>query len=72
MVKLSLGTFTVGIGAIVVVDSVEIIVVVVVVVFVIAAVVVFVTIWPKHRGSLKTTMKKLNAANESIPLLSFV
>ena len=42
MVKLSLGTFTVGIGALVVVDSVEIIVVVVVVVVIVVVVVVVV------------------------------
>ena len=60
MVKLSLGTFTVGIGALVVVDRIIVVVVVVV------------TSWPKDRGSLPTTMKKLVAANESIPLLSFL
>ena len=70
MIKSSMGTFTVAFGAIVVVDSVVIIdvddVVVVVVVVVVAA------SWPKQRGSLPTTMKKLVAANESIPLLSFL
>ena len=69
MVKLSMGTFTAGIGALVVVDSVVKIVVVVVVV----VVVVFdVTSLPKQRESLPTTMKKLVAANERIPLLSFL
>ena len=50
-----------GIGALVVVDRIIVVVVVVVV-----------TSWPKDRGSLPTTMKKLVAANESIPLLSFL
>ena len=49
-----------GIGALVVVDRIIVVVVVVV------------TSWPKDRGSLPTTMKKLVAANESIPLLSFL
>ena len=65
-----------GIGALVVVDSVVIIDVVVVVVvvddIVVVVVVVVVTSWPKQRLSLPTTMKKLVAANESIPLLSFL
>ena len=65
-----------GIGALVVVDSVVIIDVVVVVVvvddIVVVVVVVVVTSWPKERWSLPTTMKKLVAANESIPLLSFL
>ena len=47
---------------VVVVDDV----VVVVVVFVVAA------SWPKQRGSLPTTMKKLVTVNESIPLFSFL
>ena len=67
-----MGTFTVGISALVVVDSVVIIVVVVVVVLVVDVVVVVVTSWPKQRWSLPTTIKKLVATNESIPLLSFL
>ena len=65
-------------GAIVVVDSVVIIdvdvvvVVVVVAVDVVVVVVVVATSWPKQRGSLPTTMKKLATVNESMPLLSFL
>ena len=63
--KSGMGTFTVAFGAIVVVDSVVIIDVDDVVVVVAAS-------WPKQRGSLPTTMKKLATVNESMPLLSFL
>ena len=80
MIKSIMGTFTVAFGAIVVVDSVVIIdvddvddvVVVVVVVDVVVVVVVVATSWPKQRGSLPTTMKKLVTVSESIPLFSFL
>ena len=76
MIKSSMGTFTVAFGAIVVVDSVVMIdvddVVVVVAVDVVVVVVVVWTSWPKQRGSLPTTMKKLVTVNESMPLLSFL
>ena len=65
MMKSGMGTFTVAFGAIVVVDSVVIIDVDDVVVVVAAS-------WPKQRGSLPTTMKKLVTVNESIPLFSFL
>ena len=68
-------------GAIVVVDSVviidvddvdDVVVVVVVVVVDVVVVVVVATSWPKQRGSLPTTMKKLVTVSESIPLFSFL